>query len=245
MKRTHPHSSVTLSGGRILVGVFVMLMGLMPAAADSVYARPEESSRVEDSTTVMNEIMAHPESSIPGPILQRACCIIIIPNMFKLGFIIGGRTGRGILAVKDVQGTWSNPVFVTLRGTSIGIQSGVMLRDVILVFRKNSSLESLSAQNFLFGADASIIAGPFTFQVDENTDLGLTSEIFSYSRGIGIFVGIALQGASLEIDLKKTSAYYGTSVLSIQDILSGRIPLPPKDARAFKETLESYSRRRP
>lgn len=241
---TAPYPLFRVARMSLIPLLIASLMILLPGVSGHSLAQTTISSRVKDSTQVLDEIMSAPQTRIPPSLLQTSHAIAVIPNVFKIGFILGGRTGRGILIVKDEQRNWAGPVFVTLRGTSIGIQSGVMLSDVVLIFKRSASLEALSSQSLIFGADASIMAGPLSFQVDEMTDPLLPSEIYSYSRGLGLFVGVSLQGASLELDLRRTAAFYGIDDLSLSDVLSGRITELPPEAQGFLHTLAEHSKPR-
>ena len=79
--------------------------------------------------------MAIPEKGIPPALLNDADGIAIIPGVIKAGLVLGGRHGSGIMVVRDREGRWSNPSFVTITGGSIGWQIGVQSADIILVFR--------------------------------------------------------------------------------------------------------------
>ena len=50
------------------------------------------------------------------------------------------------------------------------------------------------------GADASATAGPVGRNAEAGTDILLNSAIYSYSRSKGLFAGVALDGAVLELD---------------------------------------------
>src|SRR3546814_13230899 len=78
----------------------------------------------------------------------------------KVGLVLGGRRGHGLMSVKTPEGVWSNPVFVKLTGGSIGFQAGVQSADVVLVFRNDRSLESIVNGKVTLGADAGVAAGP-------------------------------------------------------------------------------------
>ena len=52
---------------------------------------------------------------------------------------------------------------------------------------------------FTLGADAAVAAGPVGRQASAATDVQLKAEIYSYSRSRGLFAGISLEGASLQV----------------------------------------------
>ena len=78
---------------------------------------------------VLNEIMSIPEQQIPPVLLRNAYGIAIIPGLLKAGFLVGARYGTGILVIHRQDGSWSNPVFVTLTGGSFGLQIGAQSTD--------------------------------------------------------------------------------------------------------------------
>ena len=149
-----------------------------------------EDDRAGDASRVLGEILRIPEESIPTNLLAEAQAIAVIPNVVKAGFVVGGRRGRGLIAMRGADGTWSNPSFVTLTGGSFGFQAGVQSADVILVFRSKRGVDSIVNGKFTLGADASVAAGPVGRSAQASTDEQLKAEIYSYSRARGLFAGV-------------------------------------------------------
>ena len=187
-----------------------LLLCLLPLPA---HAGNAEITIVEDAAAVISEIMNIPEQSIPPSLLDGARGVAIIPGVIKAGFFVGARYGEGIVVVKNDQGRWSNPVFVTLIGGSFGFQFGAQATDIILVFNTNRSIDALCGGQFTLGADISAAAGPVGRHAEAATDLLLRTEILSYSRSRGLFAGAALEGASIHVDYKSTSAFYNMAGL--------------------------------
>ncbi len=178
-------------------------------AASAAHAGPREDAQAENASRVLAEIQAIPESAIPDKLLDEAKAIVIVPDTVKAGLILGGRRGRGLLAVRTADGDWSNPSFVTLTGGSIGFQVGVQSADVVLVFRSERGLDSIVNGKFTLGADAGVAAGPMGRNAAAATDGQMKAEIWSWSRARGLFAGVALDGAVLSIDDKANEAVYG------------------------------------
>jgi lipid-binding SYLF domain-containing protein len=207
-------------------------------AAGSVAAGAREDVRADDAVRVMKQIQAIPESSIPDRLLDEARGIVVVPDTIKAGFMLGGRRGLGLMSVKTANGTWSNPVFVKLAGASFGLQAGVQSADVILVFRSQRGLDNIVNGKFTLGADASVAAGPVGRNAAAATDGGLKAEIWSWSRARGLFAGVALDGAVLQIDNGANSTAYGEGVTP-RMIFEGRAPQAPSSAIVgFRDTLE-------
>ena len=172
---------------------------------------------LDDSYFALRGFLNMSEKRIPAKLLRKAQAIAIIPHVIRGGFIVGGRYGEGILMVKN-QGVWSDPVFVTLAGGSFGWQIGLESIDVMLIFKSKERIRNLLGGKFTLGADASIAAGPVGRAGEASTDIRFRSEIYSYSKSRGIFAGVALKGAVLDIDYDKTKECYGALPV---EVLSG------------------------
>jgi lipid-binding SYLF domain-containing protein len=176
--------------------------------ANRLMAQSKEDLTVEAATAVLDEIMATPLSSIPESMLFDAQGLVIIPNMIKGGFVVGGRHGRGVLLVRGEDQTWHAPVFVSMTGGSIGWQVGVQATDVILVFKTRQSVQGILNGKFTLGADAAAAAGPVGRQAAAATDGRLKAEIYSYSRSRGLFAGVSIDGSVLQLDQIANATYY-------------------------------------
>lgn len=201
----------------------------------------KESAKLNDSVDVVEQIVSIPERGIPPALLGKAEGIVIIPGVIKAGFIVGGRYGTGIIMLRNRETGWSNPVFVTLAGGSIGWQIGVESIDIILVFRTARSVDGLLRGKFTLGADASIAAGPVGRTVGAATDVELKSEILSYSRSRGLFAGLALEGASLQIDHDADDAFYDQKYTVPRDVISGKYAVKSPELDRLKNLLNQHS----
>ncbi|WP_373652955.1 lipid-binding SYLF domain-containing protein [Schlesneria sp. DSM 10557] len=182
---------------------------------------------------VISELMAIPGKQIPQKLLQDAQGIAIIPNVIKIGFIAGARRGHGVVLVRDHDGEWSLPQFLTLTGGSVGWQAGIQGTDVVLVFTTRKGVDGLLQGKFTVGVDASASAGPVGREAAAGTDATLRSEILSYSRSRGLFVGVSLDGSALEIDHDAHAFYYGTP----SGTLPKRVPNEANDLRQLMTDL--------
>ncbi|MGL0788853.1 lipid-binding SYLF domain-containing protein [Xanthomonas translucens] len=201
-------------------------------------AGPEEDERARNALRVLTDIQQIPEQSIPDKLLDEGRAIVVIPDTLKAGLVIGGRRGHGLMSVKRPDGTWSNPVFVKLTGGSIGFQVGVQSSDVVLVFRNDRSLDNIVNGKFTLGADAGVAAGPVGRNASAATDGQLKAEIWSWSRARGLFAGVALDGAALQIDDAADLNVYGSNTTP-RMIFEGRTTgLASNDVVAFRDKLE-------
>jgi lipid-binding SYLF domain-containing protein len=218
----------------ILLSAALLLNGAVVATASAGSA---EDARAQNAVRVLTDIQAIPESAIPDKLLDEARAIVVVPDSLKIGLVVGGRRGHGLLSVKSADGTWSNPSFVSLTGGSIGFQAGVQSSDIVLVFRSDRGLESIVNGKFTLGADASVAAGPIGRNASTATDGELKAEIWSWSRARGLFAGVALDGAVLAIDDAANEAVYGRDSTP-RMIFEGRVSSPVGPVVAFRDALE-------
>jgi lipid-binding SYLF domain-containing protein len=193
------------------------------------------ADRAEASARVLQEITAAPDKGIPGTVLGKAKCAIVIPGVKKAGFIVGARYGRGYATCRTGNG-WSAPAPVFLGGGSYGAQIGGEGVDLVLLVMNDQGVQKLLSSKVEIGVDASAAAGPIGRSVSAATDAKLNSEILSYSRAKGLFAGVELNGAKLKQDADSTKELYGHDV-PFRDILNGQAQTPPA-ARPFIEEVQ-------
>lgn len=220
---------------RLLLTALFLLS--LPATAS---AQQREIERAQNAARVLEEVLRIPEESIPERLIREAEAIAVLPDVIKAGLGFGGRGGRGLIAVRGTDGTWSNPSFITLGGGSVGFQAGVQAADVVLVFRTRRGVDNIVNGKFTLGADAAIAAGPLGRHAAASTDGRLEAEIFSYSRARGLFAGIALDGAVIAIDNRANRRVYGPDVTA-RMILENRARPQVDAVVAFRDKLEEAS----
>jgi len=230
---------------RIGKGISVAMVAVMLVAvwAGAACAK-NEAKKVRESAEVMKKIMKIPEKGIPPVLLRDAKAIAIIPGVIKGAFVVGGRHGTGVLSVRNEANRWSDPVFVSITGGSVGWQVGGSSTDLVLVFKTLKDVEKLLQGKFTLGADAAVAAGPVGRKASAATDVKLQSGILSYSRSRGLFAGVSLEGAALLVDADANAAYYGKSDLAATDILAGKGGKQTPETKNLLQALTRYSEMR-
>lgn len=216
----------------LLAITLTLFLGSSAALADE-----KTDKRFEDARLVFETFTGISEQAIPGWLLERAYGIVVAPNVFEMAVVGGGRGGRGVLSVRNPDGTWSNPVLLTLAGGSFGFQFGMQMTDVVLVLMSRQSVEGISGGKVMLGADASVAAGPVGRTASANTDATFKAQVLSYSRSEGVFAGIAFEGTVLSVDNDANAAAYGVPGLLPSQILEGKAGTPPPAALAFTAAL--------
>jgi lipid-binding SYLF domain-containing protein len=216
--------------------ISLLLMGFMGVGtgAWASSAREDSVARLQSSVEVIQAIMATPDKGIPEEVLNGAKCILIVPNLIKGGFIVGGKHGRGVASCRTSEG-WSAPAFVSVGGGSAGLQIGVEGVDLVMLVMNDQGFQHLLSSKFELTGEASAAAGPVGRHASAGTDWKMSTEVLTYSRSKGAFAGLTLEGAVVQQDNDSTRAIYGKNV-EFRNILSGKVATP-KSAYAFMKAV--------
>jgi SH3 domain-containing YSC84-like protein 1 len=203
----------------------------------------DATKNAQEASHTFTEIMNVPDKGIPRDLLDKAEAIGVF-EVVKAGFIVGGRSGHGVIS-RRVKGGWGAPAFYNLNGGSFGLQIGAAKLELILLFMNTGAIESLMKDKFEMGGEGSVAAGPVGRSAAASTDAQLKAQILSYSRSKGLFAGLELKGVVISPDNNDNEPVYG---IKANEILAPtkqwKITDMPVGVRIFPRTLARYSTRR-
>lgn len=227
--------------------VILASLTLCALSTTPVLAGNKETTTVEESIEVVDALASIPLKGIPPALFKDAQGVAIIPGVFKASFIFGGRYGRGVFLVREMGNSWGPPLFVTITGGSFGFQAGAQSTDLVLLFKTRASVDRIlkGKGKITLGADLAVAAGPVGRQAEAATDAQLRAEIYSYSRTRGLFAGLALEGAALNVDSSATEAYGRSLNVSVLDPRTGKMVLLPPPDLPLRMKLTSLSANEP
>jgi lipid-binding SYLF domain-containing protein len=222
------------SAKKFLVPACLALIGFASLPLD---ARANEAAEaqvmVDNANRTFSNFINDPDMVWFRNNLERARGLLIVPKLGRGGFIIGGSGGRGLLLGRDSKtGRWSQPAFYTMGSASIGLQIGGDVSEVILVIMSNRGLDALLSTKAQLGADMSVAAGPVGTGAK-----AATTDVLSFARSKGAFVGLTVDGSIIDPDDARNSAYYGKAVSPL-DILVRRSAKHPHAADLVKNVTE-------
>src|SRR5262245_56988878 len=114
-------ANILLNTMKTLKFLWMPLVMMMVLVFTSFNDESKETRPLHEAANVLKEFDKMKES-IPHDLISEYKGIVIIPSMINAGLGIGGKRGKGVAIVKLDDGSWSDPVFVTLTGGSIGPQ---------------------------------------------------------------------------------------------------------------------------
>jgi lipid-binding SYLF domain-containing protein len=213
--------------------ISVLLLAILSMGGLSLadQTRTDVEERLQSSTKALHQILNTPDKGIPDEVFKGAKCIAVVPDLLKGGFIIAGKHGRGVATCRLANGSWSAPAFFSISGGSWGAQIGVESVDLIMMIMNNEGMRHLMSDKFQIGGEAAAAAGPVGRHAEAGTDWKVESQMLTYSRAKGLFVGIDLGGSWVERDKDSTTALYGKDMTN-HAILDGEVHAPAA-ARPF------------
>jgi lipid-binding SYLF domain-containing protein len=195
--------------------LLVAVLSFGPSLGQPVALASDESNLkelVERSRTTLENFMTDSNMGWFREHLGDARGIMIVPRMWKGGFIVAGEGGTGVFLVKDDKtGEWSQPAFYRMGTASGGLQAGLQVSEIVLLVMSQRGVESLLTSTFKLGADASVAVGPVGAGIEGSTAV-LSVDILTFARAKGLFGGISLEGAVIATGDESIRIYYGKSV---------------------------------
>ncbi len=122
---------------------------------------------------------------------QKCAGYLVMPNIFKAGFIVGGEYGEGGLVIDG------NIVeYYSIISASFGLQAGAQKRSMIIAFITQDALNSFrSHQQWKVGVDGSIAIANWGGGIDLSTvDFKKTIVAFVFNEQ-GLMASISLNGS--------------------------------------------------
>ena len=183
----------------------VMVLLILPAfAAD----KEKDEETLRHANIVLQDMVN--SKDISPTLLSKADCVLILPDVKKFGFGIGGEGGRGPLLCRGGQtfeGKWSAPAMYSVGGASIGLQVGGSSNDFVLLLMTEKVANQVLNGKTKMGTDATAAAGPGATAASASD-----ADILTYGKAKGLFAGVSLGGATVEPDNDANHRLYGKTL---------------------------------
>lgn len=242
MKRVLPRLLARLLArlpARLLARLLAFLL-LLAAPLAPAMAQYDQQQVVNQSVSTIERIMTDNnfQKDFPGQ-LARSKAILIVPSLYKGGFILGGQYGNGVLLSHTAGGGWSYPAFYTLSGGSLGLQVGAESVSIVFLINNDKALQAVLTNQFKFGADMGVTFAVIGAGMGAGTTSNAGADIQAISlSGVGLYGGLSLEGTSLAPRDAWNSAYYGQNVSSRAIIMDGNVSNPNADK--LRDRLASH-----
>lgn len=220
----------------------LMLAGLAAPIVATFHARAAlaltpQQELIDKSRITFEKLITSVEfGELPG-YMKRAKAVVIFPELYKGGFILGAEGGRGVLSARGADG-WSQPAFYDLAAGSLGLQIGGQVSEVVLTIMSDKALDAVLSDQLKFGGDMSIAVGPIGKGLGADTTTNLQADVYSFAKTAGLFGGVSFEGAGIIKKDDWNRAYYGQGATPRGIVMEGRFKNP--NTYALLKSLQPY-----
>ena len=204
---------------RLLIPAILIALIVPSWGADK--SKDEETLR--NAAKVLGEMLSG--NNVPEDVLKDANCVIVLPNVKKFGFGIGGSGGRGPMTCRGGQGfggKWSAPAMYSVGGASVGFQVGGSATDFVLLIMSQKGVDAILNGKTKLGSDATAAAGPSGVT---RTGTMKDTDVLTYARASGLFAGTSLGSATLEPDKDANQRLYDQAVTAKEIVIQNSVKI--------------------
>jgi len=222
---------------RLIVVTLILLLVVFVSSAEA-----NERGLINKAIELIYDLSQAPDRAPFLELLKRAEGIAIFPEVRRVGMVIGGYSGEGIVLRRD-RGYWYGPAFFRLEGISLGPHFGVEVQGLVLLLMNRSGMEIFyqGGATTLSGS-LGIAAGPIGRSFSLGVDTELQASIYSYSLSRGLFWGASLEGAKLVENERAAQRFYQKRISS-REILTS-YPVEETATRNLTRLLENLIKER-
>jgi lipid-binding SYLF domain-containing protein len=200
-----------------------LLLGGVPALADDAQ---DARQLAEKARLTVEQFQTDSNMGSLRDLAKKAKGMLIMPQMLRAAFIVGGSGGSGVLVARDDKaGQWHGPAFYTLGGASFGFQAGADAAEVIILAMTERGVTKLLSPQVKLGADISVAAGPVGGGTSAAT-AGLSADLISFSMSKGLYGGFSVDGSVAGVRTALNQAYYGKPVTPADILIKGAVKNP-------------------
>src|SRR6185369_15384191 len=224
---------------RFVTAATATLFFCMSISTAMAKERPKDVGNV---IRVLKEITAIKKDRIPSELLQNAKGIAVFPGASKSDFMVSGKSVSGVLLTHDNEGMWSNPVFITISGGTLGWQIVGEPMDIILIFKSKERVDAIIKNKLFLDIKVKNEPGPVVKSAKSSLKEQPKTEISSYVRAHGAFADVSVASTTIQIDNAANAAFYGKQKISAEDIFSGKKEDTSEELKNLKKLLTEYGK---
>jgi len=141
--------------GWVLLVAVLLSFSVLPAKAEDP-ASAEAQELVNKARLSFQSLLRDPNMTWFRDHLKDAKGVLIVPQLLKAAFFVGGSGGSGVLLARNEKTReWSDPAFYTLGSGSFGLQFGAEASEAILLVMTPRGVEALLTSTLKLGGDVS------------------------------------------------------------------------------------------
>jgi lipid-binding SYLF domain-containing protein len=221
---------------KLTLGLVLLAMAMVNSAF--ALEKAELDMRIQSLTTAFAEMQEKPDKNVPAEILAKAQGVILLRRT-KGGLVFGYQHGDGVAMVRDANGTWSAPAFMSDNEGSFGAQVGGETSLFVILLMTTNSFSQLTDGKVQFTGEArGTIGDASTGQEGKMNDL---PPVLVFSDRYGLFGGAAVKGGAVAPNPDADVVYYGKPITT-REILFDKKVKPGDAGTALAKKLTDCSK---
>lgn len=190
---------------------------------------------LDQAQAVIADAKHDPQFGTSGALFHQCRAVMIVPQLVKGGFFVGGEGGEGVMIAKSRGGAWGQPAFYAIGSASFGLQIGLEVSELVMFIMSERALQGFMSDKFKIGAGA----GLTVLVVGSAAQAALTAggaDIIAWAKSKGAYGGITLEGSIIQPLGEANAAYYGRPV-NAQQIVNGTVTASSWTANGLRRSL--------
>lgn len=214
-----------LASNMFLVSILTISVGTLLAAPSNGKTQSVKNEKatytIESAIHSFENDMENSVKGIPQSLINASEGIVIFPGACNVAAgPFNGPGGRGIAMIRNEDGTWSNPIFVTIREGNEGFKIGAPASDIVLLFKDRNDIMNIEKAEITLGGDVEVAAGPVISGSSSGTDVTFGTDIYSYQRIKGLYAGASVNGSILSYYENLSGSLYGIDDMEFEEIFN-------------------------
>jgi lipid-binding SYLF domain-containing protein len=208
------------------IGFFLIALVVL-ALSPRAFAADDPQELVDRAKSTVDRLRH--DSNLGKPVddmLGRAKAVLIVPNLWRAGFFLGGSGGSGVLLAKGADGNWSSPAFYGIGGGSVGFQIGAEMQELMLIILTDGGLQKIMDNQVRIGADLTFALGPVGAGLGGATTPNFGADMVAYSTSIGLYGGLNLEGGLIAVREEQNRGYYGEGATTREIVFNRKFDNP-------------------
>src|SRR5262245_1422949 len=212
-----------MTGSMATAATVALLLGTASAWADDAL---DARQLVETAKLTVEQFQRDPNMGSLRDLAKKAKGVLVLPQMVRAAFIVGGSGGSGVLVARDEKTKqWRGPAFYTLGGASFGFQAGAAAAGVLILAMTERGVTERLSGPVEVGAEISVAAGHVGGGAAAAT-AGLSADLISYSMAKGLYGGFSVDGSVAGVREALNQAYYGKPASPTDILIKGTVKNP-------------------
>jgi len=172
----------------VMLLTFILGAGLMPGSAGVAQAASLDS----DATAALNALYKRYPSALT--LSKQAKAIVVFPSITKVGFMVGGESGNGVMRVNGKTVGYYNT-----SGVSSGLQAGAQKYGYALFLMTDKAVSAVgTAEGFEVGVGPSVVLMDEGSLAKKTTTTTAQSDIYAFIFSQkGLMAGLGIQGSKI------------------------------------------------